>query len=226
MREFIPSTGKKGNRKMVYDLQLSAWKWPFYVTRHPFEGFEDLRWKKGYNMKVALIMVLAFFVITVVHARATGFLFNPELPKIFNIVPYFSMTVLIFFVWVIGNWSLCTLFNGEGTMRNICCVSAYALLPHMVSMAVFTVASRLLLEREAGFLSFIWVLGLAWSVVMMISGMKAVHQYSVPKTLLAIAFTLVAMTIILFIVVLLVSLFQQIYIFFYTIYTELLFRRT
>jgi hypothetical protein len=209
---------------MVYDLQLPAWKWPFYLVRHPFEGFEDLRWKKGYNMKVAMLMVLIFFVVSVFQARATGFLFNFETTRIFNIVPYFSTTILLFFVWVIGNWSLCTLFNGEGTMKNICCSSAYALTPYMVSMLVNTAASNVLLPREAGFLSFITVLGVAWSFIMIVSGMKAVHQYSVPKTLLSILFTVVAMVVMLFVVVLLVALFQQIYIFFFTIYTELLYR--
>jgi hypothetical protein len=209
---------------MVYDLQLPAWKWPFYLVRHPFEGFEDLRWKKGHNMKVTLVIVLVFFVLTVAQARMTGFLFNTEIAKVFNIVPYFSSTILLFFLWVIANWSLCTLFNGEGTMKNICCTSAYALVPYLVSMIVGTVASNFLLHREGGFLAFISVLGIGWSVVMMISGMKAVHQYSVPKTLLAILFTLFAMAIMLFIVVLLVALFQQIWIFFYTIYTELLYR--
>lgn len=34
---------------MRFDLDMPAWKWPFYVARHPFEGFEDLRWKKAYN---------------------------------------------------------------------------------------------------------------------------------------------------------------------------------
>jgi len=209
---------------MVYDLQLSPWKWPFYLVRHPFEGFEDLRWKKGYNMKVSLLIVLAFFVLTVLQARMTGFLFNTDIPKIFNIVPYFSSTILLFFIWVVANWSLCTLFNGEGKMKYICCTSAYALIPYLVSMIVTTAASNMLLPREGGFLAFISVLGIAWSAVMMISGMKAVHQYSIPKTLLAIVFTVLAMVIMLFIVVLLVALFQQVYVFFYTIYTELLYR--
>ena len=209
---------------MVYDLQLPAWKWPFYLVRHPFEGFEDLRWKKGYNMNVALIIALAFFVITVAQARMTGFIFRIEYTKVFNIVPYFSSTIILFFVWVVANWSLCTLFNGEGTMKNICCTSAYALVPFLVSMIVNTLASNVLLWREGQFMTFITVLGVGWSVVMMFSGMKAVHQYSVPKTLLSIIFTIVAMVIILFLVVLLVALFQQIYIFFYTIYTELLYR--
>ncbi|MCL1788842.1 MAG: YIP1 family protein [Oscillospiraceae bacterium] len=209
---------------MVYDLHLSAWKWPFYVVRHPFEGFEDLRWKKGYNMKVALVMVLAFFLMTVFQARMTGFIFNDDFAKVFNVIPYFSSTVLLFLVWVIANWSLCTLFNGEGTMKAIFCMSSYALFPYIASMIIYTVASNILLWRERGFLTFIIVLGLVWSILMMISGIKAIHQYSVPKTLLAIIFTLLAMVIILFIVVLLVALFQQIYIFFYTIYTELLYR--
>jgi hypothetical protein len=209
---------------MVYDLHLPAWKWPFYVVRHPFEGFEDLRWKKGYNVKVALVMVLAFFLITVIEARMSGFLFNWDAPKFFNVVPYFSSTVLLFFVWVIANWSLCTLFNGEGTARAILCISAYALFPYLISMLVNTVASNILLAREGGFIQFIAMLGLAWSFVMMVSAMKAVHQYSVPKTFVAILFTVLAMVVILFIVVLLVALFQQVYIFFYTIYTELLYR--
>ena len=209
---------------MVYDLQLAAWKWPFYLVRHPFEGFEDIRWKKGYNMKVALVVVLAFFLVSVAQARMTGFIFDNQTVRIFNVVPYFSTTILLFLVWVVGNWSLCTLFNGEGTMQNIFCVSAYALVPYIVSMIINTAASNVLLPREEGFLAFITVLGVGWSFIMMVSAMKAVHQYSVPKTLLAMIVTVLAMIIMLFIVVLLVSLFQQVYIFFYTIYTELLLR--
>jgi hypothetical protein len=209
---------------MVYDLNLPAWKWPFYVVRHPIEGFEDLRWKKGYSMRAALVIVLCFFLATVGESLLTGFIFNRAYTKVFNVVPYLSSTVLLFFVWVIGNWSLCTLFNGEGTMKNICCVSAYALIPYICSMVINTAASNVMLGREMGFMSFIAALGLGWSVVLMFSGMKAVHQYSVLKTILAMLFTVAAMVIMLFIVILLVALFQQVFVFFYTIYTEILYR--
>ena len=37
---------------MRFDLDMPAWKWPFYVARHPFEGFEDVRWKKAYNLSL------------------------------------------------------------------------------------------------------------------------------------------------------------------------------
>ena len=94
---------------MNFDLDMPAWKWPFYVAKHPFEGFDDLRWKKAYSMKVAWVIVIAFFLISVADAQLTGFLFNETYVKVFNIVPYFSSSVILFLTWVIGNWSLCTL---------------------------------------------------------------------------------------------------------------------
>ena len=61
-------------------------------------------------------------------------------------------------------------------------------------------------------------------MVLIISAMKAVHQYTMPKTLLAILFTVVAMVIIVLVLMLLVSLFQQVVMFVYSIYTELMYR--
>lgn len=209
---------------MRFDLDLPAWKWPFYVARHPFEGFEDVRWKKAYNAKVALVIVLAFFLVTVAGHLYTGFLHRTNFEKIFNIVPLFSSSVIIFFVWVVGNWSLCTLFDGEGTMKEIMCVSAYALVPYIICQIVYIAASNMLTRQEGTFLTFIMYIGIVWSVVLMISAIKTVHQYTLPKTLLAMIFTLVAMLIIILVVVLLISLFQQVFTFGYTIYTELMYR--
>ena len=209
---------------MRFDLDLPAWKWPFYVARHPFEGFEDVRWKKAYHSKVALLIVLAFFLVTVAGQLYTGFLHKTNFDKVFNIVPLFSSSVIIFFVWVVGNWSLCTLFDGEGTMKEIMCVSAYALVPYIICQVIYIAASNMLTRQEGTFLTFILYIGIVWSVVLMISAIKTVHQYTMSKTLLAIIFTFVAMLIIILILVLLISLFQQVVTFVYTIYTELMYR--
>ncbi len=209
---------------MRFDLDMPAWKWPFYVAKHPFEGFEDLRWKKAYNMKVALVIVLCLFLVTVCQHVMTGFLFNTTYVKIFNIVPLLVQTIVLFFTWVVGNWSLCTLFDGEGNMKSICVVSAYALVPYIITQVVVIIASNILERNEEAFIIFFQYFGILWSVVLMISGIKTVHQYTIPKTLIAMIFTVFAMVIILFIMVLLMSLFQQVYIFIYTIYTELMYR--
>lgn len=209
---------------MRFDLDLPAWKWPFYVIRHPFEGYEDLRWKKAYNMKVAMVIVALFFIVSVCDQVMTGFLHNYSMVKIFNIVPIIIRSIVLFFTWVVGNWALCTLFNGEGTMRNICVNTAFALVPYIIGKVVNIILSNCLTRDESAFLSFVSYLTIAYSILLLFSGMKTVHQYNVGQTLLSMLFTLVAMVIIIVLAVLLVSLFQQVYLFVYAIYTELLYR--
>lgn len=209
---------------MRFNLDMPAWKWPFYIMAHPFEGFEDLRWKKAYSMRVAMVIVALFFIISVCEQLMTGFLFNQHYVKIFNIVPIVIQTIVLFFTWVIGNWALCTLFDGEGTMKNICVNTAYALVPMLIGKVVNIILSNCLLRTEEAFIVFVSYLTIIWTAVLLISGMKTVHQYSIPKTLLFMFITIFAMVVIIILLVLLVSLFQQVYVFVYSIYTELLYR--
>lgn len=209
---------------MRFDLDLPAWKWPFYVMRHPFEGYEDLRWKKAYNMKVAMVIVALFFVVSIADQLLTGFLHNYSITKVFNVVPVILQSILLFATWVIGNWSLCTLFNGEGTMKNICVNTAYALVPYIIGRIVNIILSNCLTKDEAAFLTFVNIITVSYSALLLISGMKTVHQYNFWQTLLSMFFTIVAMVIIIILAVLLVSLFQQVYLFVYAVYTELLYR--
>lgn len=192
--------------------------------RHPFEGYEDLRWKKAYNMKVAMFIVVLFFIVSVCDQLMTGFLHNHAMTKVFNIVPVVIRSILLFVTWVVGNWALCTLFNGEGTMKNICVNTAYALVPYIIGRIVNIILSNCLTIDEATFLTFVNIITVCYSVLLLISGMKTVHQYNFWQTIVSMVFTIVAMLIIIILAVLLVSLFQQVYLFVYAVYTELLYR--
>ena len=204
--------------------EFSTMGWLKHVIFHPVEGFEDLRWKKKGSLKVAFAIVLLLFIATVAKRQLTGFAFNDSYVKVFNVVPLIVRSIVYFFVWVIGNWSLCTLMDGEGTLKKICIYSAYSLVPYVVGVFVSVFISNFLVLDEAIWVSFISYIGVGWSVILMIQAMKAVHQYSFTKTIVSIIGTLIAMIIILLLLVLMLSLFQQVYVFFYSIYTEIAYR--
>lgn len=84
--------------------------------------------------------------------------------------------------------------------------------------------SHFLIRDEYVFIQTFEIIGTAWTVVLFISAMKAVHQFSFGKTLALIALTVVAMIAVIFLLVLLLTLFQQVLIFLFTIYTELSYR--
>ena len=198
--------------------------WLKHCIFHPVEGFEDLRWKKQGSMKIAMVIVFLLFVNMVADRQLTGFQFNTAYVKVFNIVPLLVQSVVYFFTWVIANWALCTLFDGEGTLKKICIYSAYALVPYIVCSFISIFISNFIVEDEKIWMTAIYYLGLIWSVVLMIQAMKAAHQYSFKKTIVSMVFTIVAMLLILFLAILLLSLFQQVYVFGYSIYTEIAYR--
>lgn len=205
-------------------MDLTNRQWVKHAVTHPFEGFEDMRWKKAGSMKYAIIIVLLWFVAAVFYDRLYGFQFYVSADKMFNVIPYIVRTIVLFLTWVVGNWAVCTLLDGEGTMRNIFVYSAYALIPYVASIYLDVFLSHFLIRDEYVFIEAINYIGLGWSVVLVFSAIKSVHQYSFLKTIVAIILTIAAMLIMLFLLVLLLSLLQQVYVFVYSIYTEIAYR--
>lgn len=205
-------------------MDLTQPQWVKHSVMHPFEGFEDLRWKKGGSMLYATIVILLWFVGAILYDNAYGYQFHASTEKMFSVVPYIVQTIALFLTWVVGNWSVCTLLDGEGTMKKIYIYSAYALIPYVVSLYVETLLSHILIQDESIFITLVQWIGILWSVVLLFNAIKAAHQYSASKNILAIILTIVAMAIILILLVLLVALFQQVYVFISSIYTEITYR--
>ena len=84
--------------------------------------------------------------------------------------------------------------------------------------------THILVRDEQVFFSTVYYVGLIWTGILLFSAIKSVHQYTFTKTVAAIILTLFAMLVILFLCVLFLSLFQKVYVFFYSLYTEILYR--
>ena len=205
-------------------MDLRPAEWVKHAVTHPVEGFEDMRWKKSGSLKIAFLIVVMLFISEIAYQRLYGFQFYVTYDKIFNIVPFIMKTIVIFAAWVIGNWSICTLLDGEGTMRNICIYSAYALVPYIAQRFLNVLLSHFLIRDEFVFMQAIKIIGTGWTIILLFSAIKSVHQYSFGKTVFAIILTIAAMLIMLFLLVLFMSLIQQVYIFISTIYTEISYR--
>ncbi|MBQ8780379.1 MAG: YIP1 family protein [Oscillospiraceae bacterium] len=205
-------------------LDLNDKQFVKHVITHPFEGFEDLRWKKKGSMKIAVLVLFLLFFQQVAYNRLYGFQYYSDYDKIFNIVPYIFRSFILFGTWVVANWAMCTLFDGEGSMKNIFIYSAYALIPYIAGYLIGTLLSHFLIQDEYIFIQAFELIGTCWTFVLAISAMKAVHQFSFGKTIALILLTVVAMIAMLFLLVLLLTLFQQVLIFILTIYTELSYR--
>lgn len=203
---------------------LKKWQWPFHIMMHPFEGYENLRWKKSGSMIVAWVIVFLYFFVQVCDKLFTCFVYNNYTERVFNVVPTIVQTIVLFIAWVIGNWAVGTFLNGEGSMKNICIFSAYALVPKIIGDAIAIGMSNIIVENEEIFMNLIQIVFTAWTVLLLFMAIKVVHQYKFGETIAAIILTIAAILIMLFLAVLLLSIFQKLYVFCATIYTEIVYR--
>ncbi len=205
-------------------MDLTQGQWVKHAITHPVEGFEDMRWKKSGSLKISVLIVFLLFLSKIAYSRLYGFQFFVAYDKLFNIVPYIVESIVLFAAWVVGNWAVCTLLDGEGTMKNICIYSSYALIPYIAQIFINTILSHFLIRDEFVFMQAIQIFGTGWTAILLFSAIKSVHQYSFGKTVFAILLTIAAMLIMLFLLVLLMSLIQQVYLFISTVYTEISYR--
>lgn len=205
-------------------MELSPVRWVAHILRHPVDGFEDMRWKKSGSLKIAFFIVFMLFLANIANERLYGFNHYTPYDRVFNIAPYIIKSFVMFGAWTLGNWSVCSLLDGEGTMKNICIFSSYALVPYVSQMFINTLLSHFLIRDEYVFMAIIRTIGIVWSAVLLFSAIRSVHQYSAAKTIAAIALTIGAMAIMLALLVLFLSLIQHVLIFFSTLFTEISYR--
>ena len=120
------------------------------------------------------------------------------------------MQVLIVLVpvllFAIANWCLTTLYDGEGSLRDIIISVGYALPPIFITMIPTTLASNFVVADETGILSLITTIGFIWAGFLIFFGTMVTHDYTIGKNIGITAFTIVGMGLIMFLAVLFTSL--------------------
>lgn len=196
----------------------------FYTMFHPFQGFEEIKIKKRGSVTLSLLILAVWFISAIFNRQLTGFIFNPYRVDKLNILTLLPGTVIVFTVWVISNWAFCTLLDGCGSFKEIWIVSAYSLAPYII-LTFITIFLSNFITREGGvFLGWIRQFGQYWSVILMILGLKEMHQYTLKKTVMSILLTILGILIITFLALLTFSLYNQVATFLRTVFNEIIYR--
>ena len=197
---------------------------PLRCLLHPFEAFSAVKEEGKGSLAASAVIVAVFFLATVFKRQSTGYTFNMADINALNIWIMAAKTVALYGLWVGANWAVATWMDGEGKAKEITVVSAYAIIPYVAALIVTTLLSNALVQEEGMFLGYAMTIATIWSAMLLFIGLNIIHDYGALKTLQSIALTFAAMAIVVFLAVLFYTLFNQVYVFFYTIYNELLFR--
>ncbi len=222
-KKFIKKTNsvavhKEGRKTFVEELCYSN-----YLQYHPFDGFWDLKHEYRGSVRAGIAIIFITILSFFYQSLGQGYVLNPrgEFSSIF--VQIISVFVP-FILWVISNWCLTTLFDGEGSFKDIFIASSYSLTPLPLIVIVTTIASNWVTESEASLCSFFVALAFVWVALLLFFGMMVTHDYSMFKNIVITLATILGMAVIIFMALLFSSLIGKMISFISSIITEIGYR--
>lgn len=196
-------------------------KFPAYILAHPIKGFDDFKRENKGKMQVAVTFLILLIILKILNFQYSGFVVNQNNPDDLNTMREISLILFPIILFTVSNWSITTLFDGKGKMREIFMMLCYSLYP-LIWVNIFGIIfSNIITVDEVGFYNLLIGLGSFLTGYMIFFGLVSIHEYGVLKCIGSIVGTVVAILVILFIVLLAFDLFQQVYSFLYTIYREI-----
>ena len=211
-------------RRPGYYSNMSKYVYPFYILFHPVDGFREMKVNNKFSLCFANIILALWVLLGILNWGYVDFDFKTsyrQLSNNVNIVEILLKTVLIFAISIVANWCFCTLMDGKGKLKEIWVSASYALMPYIFLGMIRVGLTHALGASEAVYITYLNVIGLVWSALMVFIAMMSIHDYSGVKTLMSLFLTLCGVLVIAFLVVLVSGLETQIYSFFATIYFEL-----
>ncbi|MFD0670693.1 YIP1 family protein [Cohnella sp. GCM10027633] len=149
-----------------------AWRTMF----HPFDGFYRI---KGRKLSPFTMLILLGLVALMKWASLywTGFIFHPY--NLDRIKPLQELATFLapFFAWVVANYLVSTVKDGEGRFRDVAQSSLFALLPYVFLTPFAIVLSRMLVLEEGILVSSLQSVMWLWIGALFVVSSQVIHNF-------------------------------------------------
>lgn len=194
------------------------------LLRHPIDSFYYIKRKNAASVLSASILYGILLIEYLIAKYMTGFLFRTgtaDGTSLFLEIATVFSPILLF---LLSNYLVSTITDGEGTFRQIYISTIYSLAPYLLFILPLTAVSNILTYNE----SFIYVFSIriiyAWSLLILFIMIKEVHNFSFSETVRNILVTVFGMVILILVLFVVYVLLDQVFDFVNSIIQEVMLR--
>ncbi len=221
--KYAKKVNKQGQKRVEKRTFWQEVLYGFHIIFHPFDGFWDVKHEKRGSVRGASFWLGITALTFVYQSVGTGYLSNPYGTTGSYFISAISI-ILPAMLWVTANWCLTTLFDGEGTFKDVYIATCYSLVPLPMLIIPTVMISNVLTLEELDIVAMINSLAFIWLALLVFFGMMVTHDYTLGKNFLTTLGTIVGAAFIIFVVALFSALVTKVFTFFYNIYIELSYR--
>lgn len=196
------------------------WAYMVNMLKRPLDELYDLKKKNHGSVRSATVIFALAFLIYMADMFGRSFSFrlvSRENTAILSTAVLFLVPALL---WVVGNYMVSAINDGEGTLRSVYVSAAYSLTPYVVLAPVVIASTYVLTLNEAVIVHYLWAIAVAWSALLLCVSVKEIHNYTVRETVKIILLTLFFMIMAVIVSVILYLIGQQVVLFVQDIISE------
>lgn len=196
----------------------------FRVPFHPFDSFNELKYKKLGSVKISIVITAVLYIAFYIKDTLSGFLYSPSDLSTYNSLYTLGRTVVLLLLWSVANWLVCAIFSGKGTFKEVFCATAYSLVPMIVYTFIRVALTNLLPLSASGFISALDIAVWIFTFFLLSIAIMTVHEYDFFKLVLTAIPTVFLMLLAVFVVFICTIMLAQTWDFITSVYEEIVYR--
>jgi tetratricopeptide (TPR) repeat protein len=207
------------SNKIINNLLYSR-----YFMKHPFDGSYGIA-REGRASWIAPSIILVIFTAEyVINKYLCGFLQKTIREGRYEIVSDIGTIVIVIFALTVCNYLVCTINDGEGSVKKIYTYFCYSLVPYVTLVPFVFILSHVLTTNEQFLITLLWVVIVAWVLILMVTSMKEVNNYTPGETFKVICLTLFTIVILSLLIFVIYVLWAQVFEFISAFFGEVVYR--
>lgn len=218
----MPTSSVSAKKSFKDSFIYEVFTFPLYIITNPFKAFSDIKYEKKGSVPACIFFMFMIMLLNVMRVTYLGktFQFSAD-PRYVNIwiiiLGVLVQTILI----VAANWSVTVLIDGSGSFKEIFMVAMYAQYPYIWLSGLYIVLSHVLSLDERPILTMCLTFSYVCIAFYGFIGLVSVHGFTFFKGIASVLLTVVALVIIVFVLLMLVSMSGELVSFVSVLYNEI-----
>lgn len=175
---------------------------------NPLDAYYEMKRKNRISSVSATLLYVWFAVLQLTDIYFKGYIFNDVNTANVNVLRVIFIALVPLALWIIANYLISTINDGEGRFKDIYNGTIYAFSPYLIFVLPLQLLTNVLTLNESFIYSFSMIFIITWCLILLFLMIKEVHNYTVGESLKNILLTLFGVILIvltLFILTLLVN---------------------
>ncbi|MBP3965530.1 YIP1 family protein [Paenibacillus lignilyticus] len=214
----------RANRRMLNIRIIQELLFLFRFIKKPMDGIYGMKEESRTSNLSATLLYALLLIEYVFTLYNTGFIFNQADSTSINLTKELAMLIVPLAVWVISNYLVSTISEGEGKFSEVYQGTIYSLAPYLIFHPFVVIASNWLTLNDSFLFSFANTIITAWCAILLFIMVKEVHDYTIRETFRNLFITLFTMLIVSLVVFIVYVILHQVYDFGYSVIQEMITR--